>query len=76
MAKKEKKYDLILFDLDGTVFDTAKTILDSLKATVEYAGLRKLSDEEMATFIGPPVLQSFKRYYPELSEEEIAKLRP
>lgn len=74
MDKKDKKFDLILFDLDGTVFDTAKTILDTLKATVDYAGLRKLTDEEMAAFIGPPILQSFKEYYPGLGEEELTKL--
>ena len=69
-----KKFELILFDLDGTVFDTAETILNSLKATVENAGLRKLTKEEVGTFIGPPIIDSLKRYYPELSDEEIDNL--
>lgn len=69
-----KKFDLILFDLDGTVFDTAQTILNSLKGTIEKAGLRKLTDEEIDTFIGPPVIDSFHRYYPEMSDEEIDNL--
>ena len=69
-----RKYDLILFDLDGTVFDTADTILNSLKAVIEKLGLRKLTDEEISTFIGPPALQSFKRYYPECSEERINEI--
>ena len=69
-----KKFELILFDLDGTVFDTAETILNSLKATVENAGLRKLTKEEVDTFIGPPIIDSLKRYYPELSDEEIDNL--
>ena len=69
-----KKFDLILFDLDGTVFDTAKTLLDSIIGTVREAGLRTLTEEELGTFIGPPVVTSLKGYYPELSDEEIDEL--
>lgn len=69
-----KRFELILFDLDGTVFDTAETILNSLKATVNNAGLRKLTQEEIDTFIGPPIIDSLHRYYPELSDEEIDNL--
>lgn len=69
-----KKFDLILFDLDGTVFDTANTILNSLKATVKNAGLRELTKEEVDTFIGPPIIDSLHRYYPEMSDEEIDDL--
>lgn len=74
MEKIDRKYDLILFDLDGTIFDTAETILNSLRATIEYAGIRKLTKEEEWSFIGPPILKSIKKYYPELSDEEIDKL--
>ena len=69
-----RKFDLILFDLDGTVFDTADTILNSLKATVKNAGLRTLTEDEVNTFIGPPIIDSLKRYYPEMSDEEIDNL--
>ena len=69
-----KKFDLILFDLDGTIFDTTQTILNSLKATIENEGLRKLTDEEVSTFIGPPIIDSLKKYYPELSDKEIDDL--
>lgn len=69
-----RKFDLILFDLDGTVFDTANTILNSLKATVKNAGLRTLTEDEVNTFIGPPIIDSLHRYYPELSDEAIDNL--
>lgn len=69
-----KKFDLILFDLDGTLFDTAETLLNSIKGTVKLAGLRELTEEELGTFIGPPVIASLKGYYPNLSDEEIDKL--
>lgn len=70
----EKKFDLILFDLDGTVFDTAKTIINSLIATVKAAGLRDLREDEINTFIGPPIVTSFKKYYPKLTDDEIDSL--
>lgn len=70
----KKKFDLILFDLDGTLFDTAETLLNSIKGTVKLAGLRELTEEELGTFIGPPVVTSIKGYYPELSDDEIDKL--
>ena len=69
-----KKFDLILFDLDGTLFDTAKTLLDSIKGAVKLAGLRELTEDELNTFIGPPVVFSLKGYYPHLSNDEIDNL--
>lgn len=69
-----KKFDLILFDLDGTLFDTAETLLNSIKGSMKQAGMRELTDEELSTFIGPPVVFSLKNYYPNLNDEEIENL--
>ena len=70
----KKKFNLILFDLDGTLFDTAQTLLDAIKGAVKIAGLRELTDEELGTFIGPPVVASLKEYYPHLNDDEIENL--
>lgn len=70
----DKKFDAILFDLDGTLFDTTDTILNSLKATVKMHGLRELTEEEVNSFIGPPVVASLKRYYPQMTDEEVDKV--
>ena len=69
-----RKFDLILFDLDGTLFDTAESLLNSIKGTVKLAGLRELTEDELNTFIGPPVVTSIKGYYPELNDEEVDEL--
>lgn len=66
-----KRFDTILFDLDGTLFNTADTILNSLKATVKELGLRKLTEDEINSFIGPPVVASLKRFYPFMTDEEV-----
>lgn len=57
------KYDYVLFDLDGTLMDTGDGILDCMRATIIEVGLTPVSDEVMATFIGPPIAHSFERIF-------------
>lgn len=67
----DRRFDLILFDLDGTIFDTKQTILNALCGYIKEAGLRTLSQEEVDSFFGPPALRSFERFFPNFSESEI-----
>ena len=69
----DRKFDLILFDLDGTLFDTKQTILNALCGYVKEAGLRTLTNEEVESFFGPPAIWSFKKFYPQMTDEEINK---
>ncbi len=43
---------LLVFDLDGTLIDSSKDLCNSVNATLEYFGLRTLSDARIASFIG------------------------
>ena len=70
----DRKFDLILFDLDGTLFDTKQTILNALCGYIEEVGIRTLTDEEKESFFGPPAIRSFKKFFPQMSEDEINKL--
>lgn len=65
----EKKWRAILFDLDGTLMNTAEGILASIRYTTEVMGYKPMSDDQMRTFIGPPVRSSLKSYY-QLTDEE------
>lgn len=67
------KYDLVVFDVDGTVLDTREGVLAAIQHTIEQCGLEHLSDEALRTFIGPPVQNSFKRWY-RVSDEEAQRL--
>lgn len=62
-------YKGIIFDLDGTLLNTAEGILSSLRYTIDVMGYEPLPEEVMRTFIGPPVKHSLKAAY-QLSEEE------
>lgn len=57
------KYDLIIFDVDGTLLDTTEGILEAVKYTVNECGFKELEDEVIKTFIGPPIKESFLRVY-------------
>ncbi len=55
-----RKYDAVIFDVDGTLLDTSEGILTAVKETVEYMGCKPLPDDEWKKFIGPPVEWSFE----------------
>lgn len=57
------KYKCVAFDLDGTLIDTSEGIYSSILYTVKVNGLRPLTDEELHTFIGPPLQRTFNKYY-------------
>ena len=62
MQESEDSEEMIrtaLFDLDGTILDTSKGIKESVEYTIKKMGLCKLSDNELLSFIGPPLRQSF-----------------
>ena len=54
-------YDYVLFDLDGTLTDSAKGILASVDYAVEKMGLAPIPPEKRRLYIGPPLLDSFQQ---------------
>lgn len=55
--------DAIIFDLDGTLLDTAEGIVKSIEYTVSYLGYPKISMQKMHSFIGPPIRDSLKKEF-------------
>ncbi|SEI97477.1 phosphoglycolate phosphatase [Lachnospiraceae bacterium A10] len=53
----------VLFDLDGTLLDTTEGVLESVKYVIQELGLRELEDGELVQFIGPPIQNSFMKFY-------------
>lgn len=52
----------VLFDLDGTLIDTSKGILESVDYTIRHLGLPPLSERTMLHFVGPPIQNSLMRF--------------
>lgn len=63
------KTKLIIFDFDGTLGDTRRTIVTTMQMTIAAHGLQKRSEEEYAATIGLPLEGCFKTLFPELSTE-------
>ena len=52
-----------LFDLDGTLTDPFEGITNSVVHALKYYGIEVSDKRELACFIGPPLIESFMKYY-------------
>lgn len=58
-----KKYDTILFDLDGTLTDPGVGITNAVAYALHQYGIIIEDKTILYPFIGPPLLDSFQKYY-------------
>lgn len=65
-------YTTFLFDLDGTVTDPKKGIVNSVLYALEKVGIEELHVSELDSFIGPPIQQSFVERY-NMNEGEVER---
>lgn len=56
------KFKNYLFDLDGTLTDPGVGIRNSIKYALRKFGLPCPPDEVLNQFIGPPLMESFRKY--------------
>jgi phosphoglycolate phosphatase len=67
-----KQYDYILFDLDGTITDPGIGITNSVIYALKKYGINVADRTQLYKFIGPPLLDSFEKFYG-FSKEESKK---
>lgn len=66
------KFELVLFDLDGTLIDTDKLIFMSYNHIFKkYRSDYKLTFEELMSFLGPTLMDTFKIYFPNENHDEM-----
>ena len=68
----------ILFDLDGTLTDSGEGITKAVKYALEYFDIQVEDLNELRKFIGPPLRDSYKKFYDfddEKAEVGIKKFR-
>ena len=61
--------ELILFDLDGTLTDSAPGITRCVQYALTYLGKPRYSPEELNCFLGPPLHEQFMKFAGLTSEE-------
>jgi phosphoglycolate phosphatase len=66
------KKQVILFDLDGTLTDPGVGITNSVMYALERYGIYVNDRSELYKFIGPPLAQSFERFYGFSEAEAVA----
>ena len=60
-----KKYDVILFDMDGTVADTDPMIIEAMHILYDkYRDGNRTPDSEIVYFSGPPIRETLKKEFP------------
>lgn len=57
------RWDVILFDLDGTLTDPKEGITKCAACALEHFGIRIEDPDVLTPFIGPPLIDSFMEFY-------------
>ena len=63
-------YDAVLFDVDGTLIDSAPGIFHTLEQTFRVMGV-DISGKNLNRYLGPPLRRTFSEYFS--SEEQIER---
>ncbi len=58
-----KKYDVILFDLDGTLTDSSPGIMNSIVYALKKYNISVENTDDLRKFLGPPLHESFRDFY-------------
>ena len=66
-----KRYDAVLFDVDGTLIHSAPGILYTLQKTFEAMGT-DIGGVDLMRYVGPPLRRTFGEYYADTSDIERA----
>lgn len=56
------QYELVLFDLDGTLTDSGLGIMNSVQYALKKIGRGVENLEELKCFVGPPLAQQFAKF--------------
>lgn len=66
-------YDYVLFDLDGTLTDSAEGVINSVLYALKKKGIEEQDRDKLYAFVGPPLADSFMKHYG-MSEEEAQEM--
>lgn len=57
-----RPYSVVLFDIDGTLVDSADAVADGIRHALSVMGLPDRPVEELRRFVGPPLWDTFAEY--------------
>lgn len=68
------RYDLVLFDLDGTLTDSAPGIQNGQRAAFRHVGWPVPEPQVLRKFIGPPFGNMVRQTFPDMPEDTAKEL--
>lgn len=71
MKLSDRKYDAVIFDLDGTLLNTLEDLKDSVNYSLKKYGMPERSYEEIRHFVGNGVRKLIERAVPEKTESDV-----
>lgn len=67
------KYNLVLFDMDGTIANTDELVVETMFELYDlYRGGKRTPREDCYYFSGPPIRESLKKEFPDMDVEFLA----
>ncbi len=69
------RYPYVFFDLDGTLTDPALGITNAVMYALKHFGIEVTDRRVLYPFIGPPLKESFEKFYQMTSEQAEEALR-
>lgn len=67
------RFTAILFDVDGTLLDSAEFVLGAMEHTLRANGRTPPPREHIATIMGPPLGECYRRLAPELEPDRLCE---
>ncbi len=74
MGNQMRRFDLIIFDWDGTLADSAAQIVTSMQGAIAALNLPPRSDHEIRDLIGLGMNDVLTRLFPELNVDDLMRL--
>jgi len=69
----ERQTDLLIFDLDGTLIDSKRDLVDSVNATRAWMGFPALHNDTVSSYVGDGAPMLIRRAIPAADEADLAR---
>ena len=67
---KNTNYDLLIFDWDGTIANSAGIIVESIKQVCAFKQISKPTDQKISSIIGLGLSEGFRKIFPHMNSAE------
>ena len=68
-------YDLIMFDLDGTLVNSEEGVTKSVQYALNAFGIEENNQDNLRRFIGPPLVDAFMNFYDMTEEDALSSVK-